>query len=392
MHSLNLNRCPPPFERAEYLGRVARVRAAMAAAGIDRLLVSGAAGIAWLTGYDGDSDYVPQLAVIDDQRDCTLYLRDMDLSGALHMSWLDPSDLIGYPEDHVGAPDRDGYDFILAQLRSSGRASGRIGAFLGRLPASVVAKFAAALPDAQLFPADTLIDWVRIVKSPAEVAVMREAARLTDHAMAAAYAVIAPGVLEAHAAAVVSAALIQGPNGIVGDRVISPTMPASTRSGTAHLRWSEECYRSSGSVNLEFGGSRYGYCAALMRTISLGSPDKRLLRVHDASLEGLEAALAVVRPGAVCGEVAEAYTRATARHGVVKESRCGYAIGLHWLEPTASLRKGDLTELREGMTFHLMLGNWMARDFGYVLSETFLVTSRGAECLTATDRTLCVRA
>ena len=43
------------------------------------------------------------------------------------------------------------------------------------------------------------------------------------------------------------------------------------------------------------------------------------------------------------------------------------------------------------MTFHLMLGNWVARNFGYVLSETFVVTDAGAVCLTQTPRELCVR-
>src|SRR5206468_6634361 len=49
--------------------------------------------------------------------------------------------------------------------------------------------------------------------------------------------------------------------------------------------------------------------------------------------------------------------------GFKKESRCGYAMGIDWMEPTASLKEGDMTELKPNMTFHLMLGNWIEEDF-----------------------------
>ena len=74
--------------------------------------------------------------------------------------------------------------------------------------------------------------------------------------------------------------------------------------------------------------------------------------------------------------------------GFKKESRCGYAIGIDWLEPTASLKDGDMTELKPNMTFHLMLGNWIDEDFGYVISETIRVSDSGVEVLTSAPRKL----
>lgn len=383
-----LDRCFPPFPRAEYETRLARVRAAMQRRSLDRLLVSGATAIAWLTGYDADSDYVPQMVLVGNDAEPVLFLREMDLSGALHMAWLPEQRMIGYPEDYIGTADRDGYDFILAWLTNAGQARGRIGAFLERLPSRITARLVAGLPNATVETADDLIDWLRIKKSPAEVQVMREAARITDYAMQTAYDNIAPGVREAEAAAAVSAALIAGVDGLSGDRIISPLMPSGSRTGAAHLGWSDGRYGSRGSVNLELGASRWGYCAALMRSVALGRPSSRLAGVHQASLAGLESALETARPGTVCEEIAKAYTAAAGRYGFVKRSRCGYPIGLHWMEPTASFREGDTTELRPGMTFHLMLGNWITRDFGHVLSETILITEAGAECLTRTSRDL----
>lgn len=388
MTEQGLDLCRPPFTREEYETRLNRVRDEMQRRGLDRLLVTGAAGIAWLTGYDADSDYVPQMVIVGDDAYPVLILREMDRSGALHMAWLPESRIVAYPEAFVGAKTCDGFDFMLDWIRHSGQDGGRIGAFLGRLPARVATRIAAGLPNATLVDADNLLDWLRIEKSPAEIQVMREAARITDHAMRTAFEVIAPGVREAEAAAAVSAALIAGVDGLAGDRIISPLMPSGTRTGSAHLGWGSGRYDSRGSVNLELGASRWGYCTGLMRTVALGRPSTRLVDTHRAALEGLEAALGAIRPGTTCGEIASAYATAAGRHGLVKRSRCGYSIGLHWMEPTASLAEGDETELRPGMTFHVMLGNWIAPDFGYVLSETVLVTGAGSECLTQTDRVL----
>ncbi|WP_345944178.1 M24 family metallopeptidase [Bradyrhizobium sp. IC3069] len=105
-------------------------------------------------------------------------------------------------------------------------------------------------------------------------------------------------------------------------------------------------------------------------------------------MAGLEAALTAVKPGALCGDVAAAFNAAMKKHDLEKESRCGYAIGIDWTEPTASLKEGDWTVLKPNMTFHLMLGNWIDEDFGYVISETFRVTDVGAETFSKLPRVI----
>lgn len=125
--------------------------------------------------------------------------------------------------------------------------------------------------------------------------------------------------------------------------------------------------------------SVHGYISALMRTFSIGKPCDHVRRVHEGEVAGLEAALAAVKPGATCGDVAVAFNTTLRKDGFEKKSRCGYAIGIDWTEPTASLKEDDTIVLKPNMTFHLMLGNWIDEDFGYVISETFRVTETGAE-------------
>jgi Xaa-Pro aminopeptidase len=80
-----------------------------------------------------------------------------------------------------------------------------------------------------------------------------------------------------------------------------------------------------------------------------------------------------------------------ARHGIEKDSRIGYPVGIGypptWGELTASIRAGDRTELQPNMTFHCIPAIWMEK-YGLVISETFAVTENGAECFADFPRTL----
>ncbi len=70
--------------------------------------------------------------------------------------------------------------------------------------------------------------------------------------------------------------------------------------------------------------------------------------------------------------------------GVEKPSRVGYSFGLNyvpdWGERTVSLRPGDKTILKPGMTIHFMPGIWL-ESYGFECSEPFLVTEDGCEKL-----------
>ena len=81
-------------------------------------------------------------------------------------------------------------------------------------------------------------------------------------------------------------------------------------------------------------------------------------------------------------------------HGFDKESRSGYSIGLSyppdWGERSISIREGDLTELRPGMTIHFMPALWQ-EDWGLEITESILITETGAEPLCNVPRQLFVK-
>ena len=107
--------------------------------------------------------------------------------------------------------------------------------------------------------------------------------------------------------------------------------------------------------------------------------------------EGLDAVLSRVKPGVACEELAEVWKATISRHGIEKDSRIGYPVGIGfpptWGELTASMRAGDKTVLEEGMTFHCIPAIWLD-TYGIVISETFAVARNGADCFADYPRIL----
>ena len=118
-----------------------------------------------------------------------------------------------------------------------------------------------------------------------------------------------------------------------------------------------------------------------------------MVDVAKVVVEGVDAGLAMARPGNTAEQVEAAWQAVLRRHGLKKESRVGYSIGLSyppdWGERTVSLRPGDTTELQEGMCFHIQSGLWL-KDFGVAISESFVVGKGGGERLCDVARELIV--
>ncbi len=386
-----ISKGPQIFPKAEFLRRLSAVKSEMTRREIDALVVFNTHNITYLTGYTTPSGYVPEGLIVSlDKEEPIFILRQMDAPAAIHQTFMSRENILAYPEALIGTPEKDGYDAIIDFLHHNGFQNRGIGFELGELRFQAVTKVRMRLPNARIEDCTNLVTWIRIIKSDLEIALMREAAAISDAAMQRAAEVIRPGVREADAAAEITATLARGTNGKSGTKIAEIALCSSPRTGTAHIRWSEDAFREGSQINIEVGGVRHGYTVPLMRTFSIGEPSERLGRVHDAHVAGMDAALETIRPGKTCSDVANAFHRTYEKYGFKKESRCGYANGIGWIEPTASFQSGDMTELKPNMTFHLMLGNWFDEDFGYMISESIRVTESGVEVLTKTPRRILI--
>jgi ectoine hydrolase len=239
------------------------------------------------------------------------------------------------------------------------------------------------------------VNWVRAVKSPAELAVMRQAARIMEQVMAVGIDAVRPGVRQCDAVAAIYDAQMRGLPDAGGEYTsFVPMLPSGPGTATPHLTWSDRPFQSDEATILELGACYRRYHCPMARTVYLGDPPRRLTDTVAVVEEGLEVALAAVAPGATCESVEAAWRSVISRHGLSKASRIGYSVGLNyppdWGEHTMSLRPGDQSVLEPNMTFHMILGMWMD-GWGFELSETFVVTPSGAECLCTTPRDLVVK-
>jgi Xaa-Pro aminopeptidase len=388
------------FPRSEYARRIERVKQRMAAAGIDVLLCTDPANMNYLSGYDGWSFYVHQLVALALDEDEPAWIgRQMDAAGAALTTFVRPDNIRGYPDDYVDSPERHPMAFVAQELRVRGWDKRRIGVEMDAFSftAQAHAQLRADLPRAELVDARALVNWVRIVKSPAELEMMRIAATIVAGAMGVGIETILPGVRECDVVARICAAQIAGTPQHWGDYPAAlPSAPSGIKTAAPHLTWSGDRYAADTVTFLELAGCHHRYHAALARTVCLGRPPDGLAELAAVVADGLEVALDAARAGRTCHEVEAVWRALITKKGHEKGSRIGYSIGLgyppDWGERTASLRPRDMTVLEPDMCFHMILGMWR-ESWGYELSETFCVSAAGPpEILTAFPRRLFVKA
>lgn len=372
------------FTQAEYDTRIAAIRGAMAVAGLDTLIVSDPSNMAWATGYDGWSFYVHQAVIIGPDGPPLWWGRGIDARGALLTVWMAEDCVHGYDDSYVMNPDKHPMETLSALLSERGWAGGRIGVEMDNYYYS--AKAHAVLATAHsLCDATGMVNWCRAVKSPAEIERMRRAARIVEAMHRRILEVAEPGLAKNALVAEILSAGVLGADGHWGDyAAIVPMAPSGMDATAPHLTWDDRPMRAEDVHFFEIAGVYKRYHCPQSRTLFFGDVPSKYRRAEEAVQDATEAALSRAAPGNTCEDIANAFNSTLEKHGFHKDNRCGYPIGLSyppdWGERTMSLRRGDRTELKPGMTFHFMPALWLD-DGGIEITEPILITQTGAERL-----------
>ncbi len=381
----------PLFALDEYQERLRRTRESMAKQGLDALLVTNAANMHYLTGYDGWSFYVKQGVVVtaEEGEEPFWFGRAIDRNGAVLTTWLDDGNIHGYPDEYLDMLGGDPMAFVCQCMAERGLDQCVLGVEMDNywFSARDYLRLSRDLPRVRTVDATNLVNWVRARKSSQEIEYLREASRIVERVMDTAIQSIRPGDHERHAAARVLEAQIEGTEAFGGDfPAIMPLMPSSRRASAAHLTFAaDRRYRRGDVVLLELAGCRHHYHAPLSRTVYLDAPSKvpeRLKLISETVLTALESTLEYVEPGMTAAQVAAHWQSCLDGSGVAKPSRLGYAYGMNyvpdWGEHTVSLHPNDTTTLEPGMTLHVMPGIW-EQALGFECSEPILITETGCE-------------
>ncbi len=387
-----------PFPTEEYAERRARVRAALAAAGLDGILVTGPADVCYLTGYDQIwHAYLNLIGIfLRAEADETLFF-DNDGHRVLQATTPDIGEVLVMPRgaavSHV--------PLIAEAIRERGWAKGRIALqpwCYGPHPSlleAIGARLEAA--GAEIADGSVLVEDARLVKSPREIAVVREAGRVADLAMAAARDALEPGLRETDVDAVFTGALMQNGCGYPGIRSM---VGSGARSGAHHGPATHRRLKAGDIVHIDFCASLHRYHVNLSRSFAVGVVDSRWHELMDKAAGCIDAVLEGVKPGESMTrvqEVADAYTDSQGLRDyawLIGGYTLGIAMPPDWVGRHRPKPREDvpIPDLKPGIVFNYenqfdVFEGWPGGT-GAAYIETFLVGEDGLELLSKLPRNL----
>lgn len=370
----------PWFAREEYLARVERLRAGLVAQGLDALVAFMPETVTWSTGFftRGYSSY--QFAIIPVAGDPVLFCRDVE------EYYLDATCV--FP-GRVMWTDSDDRDAVAAgAIRAALGPKARVGIEMGAWPLSAgrFAALTAALPDCAFVDCTALTTGLRFVKSPAEIAYQRAAARAAEAGMAAGIEAAVAGASERTMAAEICAAMIRAGSDLPGPGVLS----SGERAFHLHGGYSDRVLERGDIVQLEVTPNVRHYHARFMRPMKVGFATDEEQRIVETLIAIQDQAIATVAPG-VAATVPDAIYRQGVLGAGLRETytnKTFYSVGL-LLQPSGGepleAEPKATWRFEPGMVFHTYT---LARGFG--MSETIAVTANGSERLTNFPRSLFV--
>lgn len=246
-------------------------------------------------------------------------------------------------------------------------------------------RIAAAVGDgADLVETSGVVEELRVVKDPSEIASMREASRLADIAFAWCEQATLVGRTERSVAWELASILeVEGAEG-----PSFPIIVAAGKNGSLpHAVPSNDLIPTNSLVVVDLGAIKGGYASDCTRTYATGPLAQPLAAAFDACLAAQAAAVAAVRPGVSCGEldklardmISDAGFGEAFGHGL------GHGVGLAiherpWVRPEGA------EMLAAGMAITIEPGIYLEGLGGVRIEDLVIVTPDGGEVLTKRPR------
>ncbi len=394
-----------PFPAEEYAERRAKVRAAMAEAGLDGLFVVRRADLKYLVDYDQIWD-PPRAAtglLMRTDTDDTLFF-DTSVHTTLISLLPEITDAVIFGASELGSPSD--LDTIADTLGARGLAKGTIGlqpwgygmhvTVVKALGEKLKAK-GAAIADASL-----LIEEIRVVKSPRELAVLRQGFEIMDNALEVTRKAMRPGMMETQIEGVLTASLMdQG----CSYPAINTMLGSGVRSGTHHSPATHRKVKQGDLVHFDVCASLHRYHANICRTLSVGKADERWLALMERSAGCVDRILGEIKLGDPLTRVDEVGNAYIDEVGLRDKAWWigGYSFGisfipdwtgahwLHWNEETFG-PTGAKRIVEPGIVFNFenqfdVWEDWPGGT-GCAWIESFMVTENGLELMSKLPRTI----
>ena len=386
------------FTVKEYKNRLKKVQSEMQKKGIELLISQDTANINYLTGYDAWSFYYSQCVIVHvNSEEPLCFVRAQDAGGAFITTYLKKENIIIYDEKYIHTWPTHPYDALVDLIKKKRWDKINIGVEMDAhyFTAYCYEKLKKGLPNAKILDSERLVNWVRVEKSIAEIEYMKKAATISEMAMKTAMETISPDVRQCDAVAEIQRTLFRGTPEYGGEYAsIATLLPTGKGTSASHLTASDKKFINGEATIIELSGTYKRYHAPMARTINLGKPDQKKLDAMKATNEALEEGINASKPGNTANDVAKKFWGVLDKYGIKKESRTGYSIGIgyppDWGEHTLNIYKGDMTELKPNICYH-MIAVMQFGDWGVESSESIRITESGNELLCNFSRDLHVK-
>lgn len=364
----------PDFAVAEFEARTERAQQAMHSAGLDALFLCTEAEVRYFTGYRTlfwQSPTRPWFLIVPLEGKPVAIIPE--IGGALMRScWLDDVRTWSSP-----AETDDGIGLLIAALkpyRHVGMPKGRESAL--RMPITDFERLKDALPDTSFGDATRLLRELRMVKSTAEISIIRQICQMASSAFEAAPSLFHEGQSLDEAFRAFRIELLQqgaddvpylvggaGPGGY--SDVISPPDSTPLRPGDVLM--------------LDTGATFKGYFCDFDRNWAFGHADDAAKQAYRTLFRATDAALAIARPGVRANELWAAMQQ------IINQTsgdvgRFGHGMGMQLTEPPSHIDFDD-TMLAEGMVLTLEPSMTISEGRIMVHEENLVLTADGAELL-----------
>jgi len=353
--------------------RLTRLQTQMKSTGTDLLALAPGAHMRWTLGF----------APHPDERLCVL-LVNAD-SAAFVMPALNATDA----RQHTDLPfhewdDADGPARALAAALADIGSDARKLSLDETMRADHALMLLDALPDAGRGLASAEIGALRQIKDAAEIAALRDNARIADIAQAAVRAALRPGVTETEMVQVARDAFAA--EGAVCQFALIAFGP---NSAFPHHHSGARTLEAGDVVLVDIGARKGDHVSDITRMAAFGPPPEGYDDVHAVVEAAVVAALEAVRPG-VAAHVVDDAARGVisqAGYGAYFTHRTGHGIGTEVHEPPYMTATNQQL-LEAGMVFTIEPGIYLPGRFGIRLEEVAVVTADGAQVLSDLPRAL----
>ncbi len=231
----------------------------------------------------------------------------------------------------------------------------------------------------ELVSSKGIVEELRLRKSPAELEILREAARIADEAYGRVVGALTPGKTELEVARALNEAMVElGAEGPSFPTIVA----AGLNSARPHHEPGETVLDAGMPVVIDMGARYHGYCSDMTRSFALQSAEARYTDLHSLVLRAHLRAEEAIRDGLPCKEADAIARQILSAAGYEREFNhsLGHGVGMDVHEPPRLHKDSDET-LASGMVVSVEPGVYIGSYGGVRIEDTVVVTDSGSEIL-----------